>query len=472
MDELDVDYVIVGAGAAGMAFADTLLTETDASLAIVDRRAKPGGHWNDAYPFVRLHGPSLVYGAESRALGSEAIEAVGINRGLLEQASGTEVLAYYDQLMRQRFLPSGRVTWLPLTDYADGIAASRITGARTRLCARRKLVDATYADTRLPVTDPPSFDIAPGVRCIPPHALPGVREAPDGFGILGAGKTAMDSVVWLLEQGVARDRITWIRPRDPWLLPRENLQPSFDFFIPTVGAMAGELEAARDAASIEDLFGRLEAAGLLARILRTVTPAMYRCAIVSAPELELLRSVKDVVRLGHVRAIEAGRIVLDGGSVPTSPSRVHVNCTADGIPRRPPQPIFQGERILLQHVRRCSPCLSAAFVAHLEAAIAGEAEKNAMCRPVPAPDEPLDWLRMQLEDFANRRAWSQSPELQAWLANSRLDRFSGIIARAVREPTPERLAILQRYREAAGPALTRIAELMAGAQAGAALEPA
>ncbi|MFC3079542.1 NAD(P)-binding protein [Phenylobacterium terrae] len=474
MDEIEADYVIIGAGAAGMAFADTLLSETDASLALVDRRARPGGHWNDAYPFVRLHGPSLVYGAESRPLGSEAIEAVGINRGLLEQASGTEVLAYFDQLMRQRFLPSGRVTWLPLTDYRDGIATSRITGARTRLRATRKLVDATYADTRLPVTEPPSFAVSPEARCIPPHALPGA-EGGEGFVVLGAGKTAMDTVVWLLEQGVAADNITWIRPRDPWLMPREKVQPSFDFFEPTIGALAGELEAARDAVSMADLFDRLEAAGLMTRIDRTVAPTMFRCAIVSAPELELLRRVEDVVRLGHVRAIESGRIVLDRGTIPTSPGRIHVNCTADGIPRRPATPVFQGERIVLQYVRRCSPCFSAAFIAHVEATFAGEAEKNALCGPVPAPDEPLDWLRMHLADAANRRAWSQSAQVQAWLAASRLDRFTGMIARAGREPTPERLAILQRYREAAGPALQRIAELTDQARAErrpATLEPA
>ncbi len=46
---LEADYVIVGAGAAAMAFADTLLTDSDASMIIVDRRHKPGGHWNDAF---------------------------------------------------------------------------------------------------------------------------------------------------------------------------------------------------------------------------------------------------------------------------------------------------------------------------------------------------------------------------------------------------------------------------------------
>lgn len=59
MPDYDTDYLIVGAGAVGMAFADTLLTENpDATVTFVDRHARPGGHWNDAYPFVTLHQPS------------------------------------------------------------------------------------------------------------------------------------------------------------------------------------------------------------------------------------------------------------------------------------------------------------------------------------------------------------------------------------------------------------------------------
>ena len=41
---LEADFLIVGSGAVGMAFADVLLTETDASIIIVDRYQKPGGH--------------------------------------------------------------------------------------------------------------------------------------------------------------------------------------------------------------------------------------------------------------------------------------------------------------------------------------------------------------------------------------------------------------------------------------------
>ena len=77
------DYLIVGAGALGMTFADQLLTDTDASIVIVDRHHMPGGHWNDAYPFVRLHQPSAFYGVGSRPLGSNRIEAAGSTAAIL-----------------------------------------------------------------------------------------------------------------------------------------------------------------------------------------------------------------------------------------------------------------------------------------------------------------------------------------------------------------------------------------------------
>jgi len=52
------DYLVIGSGAFAMAFVDTMLTETGATFLMVDRRPEVGGHWNDVYPFVRLHQPS------------------------------------------------------------------------------------------------------------------------------------------------------------------------------------------------------------------------------------------------------------------------------------------------------------------------------------------------------------------------------------------------------------------------------
>ena len=105
---LQADYLVVGSGAMGMAFTDVLMTETDSTVVIVDKHHQPGGHWNDAYPHVRLHQPSAFYGVNSRKLGSDTIDATGWNEGLYELATNSEVCAYFDQVMQQQFLPSGQ----------------------------------------------------------------------------------------------------------------------------------------------------------------------------------------------------------------------------------------------------------------------------------------------------------------------------------------------------------------------------
>jgi hypothetical protein len=56
---IETDYLVVGCGTGGMAFTDTLIAHSQARVVMVDRRERPGGHWNDAYPFVRLHQPSI-----------------------------------------------------------------------------------------------------------------------------------------------------------------------------------------------------------------------------------------------------------------------------------------------------------------------------------------------------------------------------------------------------------------------------
>src|SRR5271166_2647553 len=116
MTTIDTDYLIVGAGAAGLAFADALIAESDADVVIVDRRDRPGGHWNDAYPFVRLHQPASYYGVNSAPLGSGAVDQIGLNAGFHALAAGAEVVSHYDLTMRERFLPSGRVQYLPMSE--------------------------------------------------------------------------------------------------------------------------------------------------------------------------------------------------------------------------------------------------------------------------------------------------------------------------------------------------------------------
>ncbi len=136
---------------------------------------------------------------------------------------------------------------------------------------------------------------------------------------------------------------------------------------------------------------------------------MYHCAIVSAGELEQLRRIEDVVRLGHIEHVDHDRIVLSGGDVPVPGPSLYVDCTTQGLPRPPSVPVFDGDRITLQSVRGCQQVFSSAFIAHVEAAYGDDETRNALCEPIPHPDAPIDWLRILHSDNANRCGGCGSP---------------------------------------------------------------
>jgi cation diffusion facilitator CzcD-associated flavoprotein CzcO len=105
MRELETDYLVVGAGATGMAFTDALIGESDAEVVLVDRRHRPGGHWNDDYPFVHLHQPSALYGVLSRPLGHDRIDDTGPNVGFYERATAAEICDYYGRVLDEHLVP-------------------------------------------------------------------------------------------------------------------------------------------------------------------------------------------------------------------------------------------------------------------------------------------------------------------------------------------------------------------------------
>jgi hypothetical protein len=177
--QIESDYLVKGCGASAIAFVDVMLKESDARFVIVDMGAAPGGHWNDAYSFVRLHQPSSFYDVPSRQLGHNRKDTVGFNKGLRELASGIEVADYFHQVMGDVFLPTGRVSYYPMSevveeDMSGGRASfvSLLSGNLQNVTFRKKLVDATVLKTSIPLTHTRQFDVADGVACIPPNDLP------------------------------------------------------------------------------------------------------------------------------------------------------------------------------------------------------------------------------------------------------------------------------------------------------------
>lgn len=435
MATLTTDYLVVGAGATGMAFTDALLDASDADVVLVDRQHEPGGHWLHAYPFVRLHQPSAYYGVGSTPLGGDRIDATGPNAGGYERADAPEICAHYRRVLEDRLLGSGRVRFLGMSDYvrdrSNGhTVVSRLTGGATQVRVRRKLVDATYLEGEIPSRHALPFDVGEGVRVVPPNDL--VERSAwdgsvDGYTVLGAGKTAMDVCNWLLGQGVPPESIRWVRPRDAWTYDRELLQPR-ELVASVIEGVAIEVEAAADAADVPELFQRLEGGGRLLRLDPEVEPTMFRGATMSRAEVESLQRIDDVLRAGRVRRVESDVLVMERGSVRARPGHRYVDCTAAGPSSRPPRRIFEPDRITVQTVRIGLTPFNAALVGHVEATHGVEAEKNRLCPPNVYPVTANDWLRTTYVSTAAERTWGDDPGLSAWLEATRLNLASGLRA--------------------------------------------
>ena len=127
---VDADYLVVGAGAMGMAFVDALTAAADVSVAIIDRRHGAGGHWLDAYGFVRLHQASAFYGVASTLLGGGRVQTEGPERGLHERASAAEVCDYYSRVLA-RLTTTGQVAFHGRSEYlGDRRFVSLLSGIR------------------------------------------------------------------------------------------------------------------------------------------------------------------------------------------------------------------------------------------------------------------------------------------------------------------------------------------------------
>ena len=422
---IETDYLVVGAGAAGMAVTDALLSNCDASVTLIERRHAPGGHWLDAYPFVRLHQPSAFYGVDSFPLGKNAIDSGGLNAGFYELASADELRAYFAHVMQEHFLPTGRVQFFPCSDYLGGEGdrhhfVSRLTGARQEVRVRRKLVDAAYLEGSIPANSKPPFDVAEGVQCIPAGGVAGLQERAKTFVVIGAGKTAMDTCVWLLTHGVPASAIRWVKPREGWWLNRRFHQPHTG--LPDFYAGIGlQFQAMAEARTVDDLFLRLESAGFFLRVDPTVTPTMLHGAIMSEVELALLRQITDVVRLGRVRRIGRERMVLDNGEVETPKDAVHVHCAAAGLARPPLRAIFEPGRLTVQPTVWGFASHQFALLGAAEALVGSDEEKNSLCRPIRYWDECRDYLTAYMAVLASERARAAHPALATWARESRLN---------------------------------------------------
>ena len=407
---IQADYLVVGAGAAGMAFVDALIHNADVHVALIDRRHSAGGHWLDAYPFVKLHQASEFYGVVSTPLGKGERQAGGPEAGMFQRAAAPDIVAYYARVL-ESMVTSGKVTFFPNSEHLCGRRwASRLSGQHFAVPDSCRVVNAHYLAPHIPAETPAPFGVADGVCVIPVNDLVRLSEIPGQFVIVGSGKTATDAIVWLLDNGVDPDAVCWLRPRDPWMFNRAVVQPDPVIYS---GMVADVLEAACEATSPDDLFLRMEAAGVMLRVDPRVTPSMAKTPTLAHWELDRLRNIENVVRLGHVRHVEPGRMVCAGGEVAIDRNALVVHCAAPGLRYRPLVPVWESGSITLQCVAT-GPLFGAALAGYVEATREDDAEKNRLCPPHPYPNTPADWPRLIVQGARGSQALATEPDVKRW----------------------------------------------------------
>ena len=184
--------------------------------------------------------------------------------------------------------------------------SSQVSGSRCR--ERCRIVDARYLAPDIPAETPPRFAVDRGCAGDPgqrPRGLGGGSE-PVRRRRLRQDRDRCLHLAAAARGGPRRD-LLGAAPRA--LDAEPGADPAGSRHLPRHGrrhdAVCGGV-----ASSLDDLFLRLEDAGIMLRIDRSVTPTMAKAPTLGTWELELLRTIEHVVRRGHIDTVRRGRIDL------------------------------------------------------------------------------------------------------------------------------------------------------------------
>lgn len=418
-----VDYLILGIDIGGLAFADTILNDSEASVAfVVDSGAK--------HDQLNSYAQLLSSG---RALGT-----IGINSYTLRDwfdefqhpygrySTAAALQPYVEFVLENRLRPLSRIHLFNDMEYlGDGRLRSQTDGKVVELNIRRKVVDAT----RLPAPPCPSFipyfAVSPGIRIVQPQALNAVEllrtAAFDAFCVLGGGQSGTEMVLTLLTLGVSNDRIRWVKARDPWMIaapaPGKNHNP--------IRQLHESLKAMAHAYSEHDLATRLERLGVLLRTSADQTPSYFSPHLITPEDAERVKRIPHTIRKGHVHAISEIGMILSRGAVPMPSQTLYIDCTGHRARSNQLSPVFDDASISLTEIQLCHPSFSAAMIGAIELLGSSTAEKNQFCTPIGGGG----LADMLLNSILNHHAWFHHDGLRRWLETCRLDRLLQVSAR-------------------------------------------
>jgi len=415
------DYLVIGAGTAGLSFIDSLLTlDANATVILVDRNSQPGGHWTCAYPFVRLHQTSCNYGVNSLPL-SKILDKKGNERfSVSDLASGKEILEYYKAVVEQ-FRECGRVQLYFNCEYSkDDNGNHMVTNVDTKEVTRVSCKKVVTVHTNLLVPSMrngrPPFPIDSSINFAPVNDLPTHVESTQykKYVVIGAGKTGSDAITYLLRNGVDQSAITWITSRDVWYFIRDGLWGGYESYRKDTLNLIDPLVKCK---TLQEAFLQYEKDGIMGRIDTTSSfPQVFKGPTINKSELDGFRSIKDIVRLGRVTSITSNEIKLEQGTVPlSSPAdTLFVDCMADidgtfyGYRLSEDFKVFDRDRINLgPPLVAFNVSCSSAIIAYIESTFADESEmrNNLLYFPCGEDHNKTDFMSFFVQFYMQNKTF-------------------------------------------------------------------
>ena len=229
----------------------------------------------------------------------------------------------------------------------------------------RKTVDATRMAANVPSMRPPTYNIGEGVNLVAINGLVNLKSPFKRYVVIGAGKTGLDALLYLLERNVNPDKITWIVPNDCWYLNRDvfNMKDLWS-------EMEKQYRAVVQAKDVDDIYVKYEEIGIMMRVDKTYWPSRMRGATITKEELEKVCQVKNIIRQGRIKSLFSKIILFENGSsISGDPEALYVDCSASGCglgAHVPAVPVFNGKTINLQMFLLPQPCASSGIIAALE----------------------------------------------------------------------------------------------------------
>ncbi|MEM7639426.1 MAG: hypothetical protein AAF269_10200 [Pseudomonadota bacterium] len=416
------DYIIIGNNMGSLAFADTLLSGSDATIALIDDGENASQH---RHPLPRV----ISSGLRDDSLGIASFtlndwRATHCPREEIPSDRNADIQSYCAHILTEKMLPTGRVHIFEETEHlGDGRIRSKENGAIEELVAGQRIVDARRFPVSFHKPFIPNFSVAPGLTVIRPVNLDAVLNLNtsefDTFCVLGGGRAGTEMVLILLDLGVPHEKIRWVKSRDPWMLAlagKFEPAPDAHYQIPLFQEI---MKAMAYASNPDDLCLRLEDLKIIVRTSADRVPNYFVPHLITHKDARRLQTVKHVIRKGHVHAVSEIGMVLSRGAVPMPDQSLYLDCTGPGRLGVKTGPVFRNNHITLAEIRLCDPSFSAAMIAAIELLDLSAEEKNKLCVPVRG-DRAAELF---LSSLLNQHAWFHDPDLRAWLEHCRLDRW-------------------------------------------------